>query len=161
MNSKFESFASALPQAATTSNSNTEKDENQGFCSRVFQRIIFSSSTNFLSNIFSKFDMQDSTDMQKSYRVVLQSYCITLAKSSCQWIWKRKKCEICPFGNTFTMQIWWSVINFSNYEFTELETKTLGCTTEYSLEVRAPATTGTNSNTNVNTTKSEKRSFGQ
>ena len=74
---------------------------------------------------------------------------------------KEKKCEIGPFGNTFTMQIWWSVINFSNYEFTELETKTLGCTTEYSLEVGALATTGTNSNTNVNTTKSEKRSFGQ
>ena len=41
-----------------------------------------------------------------------------------------------------------------------MKTKTLGCTIEYSLEVGAPATTVTGSNTNFNTTKSEKQSFG-
>ena len=38
-----------------------------------------------------------------------------------------------------------------------MEIKTLGCSTiEYSLKVGAPATTGTGSNTNLNTTKSKK-----
>ena len=54
LNSKC--LASALPQAATTTNSNTGKEKNQEFCSTVFQ-IIFSSSTKFLSSIFSKFNM--------------------------------------------------------------------------------------------------------
>ena len=41
-----------------------------------------------------------------------------------------------------------------------MEIKTLGCTIEYSLEIGIPATTGTGSNTNLNTAKSEKQSFG-
>ena len=40
-----------------------------------------------------------------------------------------------------------------------MKTKTLECTIEYSLEVGAPATTGTGSNTNLNTTKNKKQSF--
>ena len=64
LNWKF--LASALPQAATTTNSNTGKEKSQEFCSTVFQIIIFSSSTKFLSSIFSKFymhwvNLQDST----------------------------------------------------------------------------------------------------
>ena len=55
LNSKFLAFA--LPQAATTTNSNTEKNKKLRICSRVFQIIIFSSSTKFLPSIFSKFNM--------------------------------------------------------------------------------------------------------
>ena len=65
LNSKF--LASALPQAVTNTNSNTEKEKNQEFCSRVFQIIIFSSSTKFLSSIF----FLNLTCTEKSYRIVL------------------------------------------------------------------------------------------